>query len=132
MDYSHAKFQVYRVCKKGIKEGGPNQPPPRLPTASNTLGLIGLKTKEKNSSFSLIHTNIQSLLKNKDSLELLCNELDFDFYVIAVTETWHNQANNALFDDVGLSIPGYQSYIGQKMRRNVVVQASLFLRISKL
>ena len=27
MDYSHAKFQVYRVCKKGIKEGGPNQPP---------------------------------------------------------------------------------------------------------
>ena len=42
MDYSHAKFQVYQVCKKGIKEGGPNQPPPRLPTASNTLGLIGL------------------------------------------------------------------------------------------
>ena len=74
----------------------------------------GLKTKEKNSSFSLIHTNIQSLLRNKDSLELLCNELDFDFDVIAVTETWHNQANNALFDDVGLSIPGYQSYIGQK------------------
>ena len=54
------------------------------------------------------------MLRNKDSFELLCNELDFDFDVIAVTETWHNQANNALFDDVGLSIPGYQSYIGQK------------------
>ena len=43
MDYSHAKFQVYRVCKKGIKEGGRISPPPRLPTASNTLGLIGLR-----------------------------------------------------------------------------------------
>ena len=72
------------------------------------------KSTEKSISFSLLHTNIQSLLKNKDSLELLSNELDYDFDAIAVTETRHNESNNAIFNDVGLSIPGCQSYIGQK------------------
>ena len=72
-----------------------------------------LKSKDKNCSFSLLHTNIQSLLKNKDSLELLCNELDYEFAAIALTETWHNKSNKTLFNDENLSIPGYQSYFGQ-------------------
>ncbi len=61
--------------------------------------------------FSLLHTNIQSLLKNKDSLELLCNELDHNFDAIAVTETWHNNSNKHNFEN--LVIPGFQNYIGQ-------------------
>ena len=73
-----------------------------------------LKSKDKNCLFSLLHTNIQSLLKNKDALELLCNELDYEFAAIALTETWHNKSNNTLFNDDNLSIPGYQSYCGQK------------------
>ena len=53
------------------------------------------------------------MLKNKDSLELLCNELDYELGAIALTETWHNKSNNTLFNDEKLSIPGYQSYFGQ-------------------
>ena len=41
--YTHAKFQGSRLSRTEVNLGGPNQPPPSLPRASNTLGLIGLK-----------------------------------------------------------------------------------------
>ena len=72
-----------------------------------------MKSKAKHCLFSLLHYTIQSLLKNKDSLELLYNEFDHEFAAIALTETWHNKSNNTLFNNGKLSIPGYQSYVGQ-------------------
>ena len=46
MYYTHEKFQGSRLSRTEINSGGGglNQPP-RLPRASNTLGLIGLKTQ---------------------------------------------------------------------------------------
>ncbi len=80
---------------------------------SHNFHKLSKNSKPKDGNrFSLLHTNIQSLLKNKDSLELLCNELDHNFHAIAVTETWHNDSNKDLFDN--LVLPGFQSYIGQK------------------
>ena len=71
-----------------------------------------LKTKTQlniATTFSLLHTNIQSLQKNKDNLEIFLNNVDFDFDVIALSETWHNGANNALEN---LSLSGYHPYNG--------------------
>ena len=46
--------------------------------------------KEKNKKpFSALHTNIESLMHNFDSLEHLCTDLDYPFDVIGVTETWN-------------------------------------------
>ena len=39
-------------------------------------------------SFSLLHVNIRSLKKNFESLKLLLSEINFNFKVICLTETW--------------------------------------------
>ena len=67
--------------------------------------------KEKQSKpFSAIHTNIQSLMHNFDSLETLCCNLDYPLDVIALSETWNADKNKNKF--IPKRLPGYDKYIG--------------------
>ena len=63
-------------------------------------------------TFSLFHSNIQSLLHNKENLELLLSDLDFNFDVIALSETWHFDKNKDDFKKI--SLQGYHDYVGIK------------------
>ena len=60
--------------------------------------------------FSALHTNIQSLMHNFDSLENLCCNLDYPFDVIALSETWNAVKNKDKF--IPKSLPGYDKYNG--------------------
>ncbi len=42
---------------------------------------------QNDQHFSIFHTNIQSLLCNKENLEILTQNLDFSFDVLALSET---------------------------------------------
>ena len=70
-----------------------------------------LKTKKSINSenFSLLHTNICSLQGNFEKLEMLRQNLDFMFDIIALTETWHTK-NNVNFSPGVLQ--GYHKYEG--------------------
>ena len=70
---------------------------------------LSKKANEKNNSFSILHSNICSLQGNFDKLQLLSDNLDYKFDVIAITETWHTE-NSVLFHP-GL-IDGYHKYEG--------------------
>ena len=61
----------------------------------------------KNDKFSLLQTNICSLQGNFEKVEMLLSDLENQFDVIALTETWHND-NNPSFT-AGIP-PGYQKY----------------------
>ena len=67
------------------------------------------KSKEK-KPFSALHTNIQSLMHNFDSLESLCCNLDYPFDVIALSETWNAEKNKDKF--IPKNLPGYDKYKG--------------------
>ena len=55
------------------------------------------------SSFSLMHTNISSLTANGEELEHLpTSNLDFNFDIIAVSETWDCPNNNPHFQPISL------------------------------
>ena len=60
--------------------------------------------------FSLMHTNISSLLGNVEKLEDILVDLTLNFDVIALSETWHTKANNDRFKN--LTIPGFHEYKG--------------------
>ncbi len=60
--------------------------------------------------FSLLHSNILSLLGNFDKLENLLLDLDSDFDILALSETWHSKSNDARFKN--LSIPGFHKFVG--------------------
>ena len=68
-----------------------------------------LKDKIKNT-FSLLHTNIQSLQYNGDNLKLLLANLEFKFDIIAVTETWNPEYSSHSFNPPILN--GYNNYSG--------------------
>ena len=73
---------------------------------------IKLKLPKKvKHSFSLLHTNIQSLNHNFEQLEILINSLEFDFDVIALSEVWCS--DDKLTFNPGL-IQGYTPYQGTK------------------
>ena len=55
------------------------------------------KVKQK-TNFIIFHTNICSLQANSDKLELLTNNLNHDFDVIALFETWTSENNNPYFE----------------------------------
>ena len=65
------------------------------------------KDKEK-KPFTALHTNIESLMHNFDSLEQLCIELDYPLDIIAVTETWNPAKNRDKF--VPKFLAGYEAY----------------------
>ena len=64
---------------------------------------------------SVFHSNIQSLLGNFENLEILLQNVDFSFDVIALSETWHTHSNKDKFKD--LSLPGYHFYKGKTGNR---------------
>ena len=58
------------------------------------------RLKHKSDSkkpFSILHTNIESLMHNFDSLERLCTDLEYDFDIIALSETWNSESQKAKF-----------------------------------
>ena len=63
----------------------------------------------KSENLSIFHSNISSLKGNFDKLEILLDNLEHQFDVIALTETWHLK-NNVNFTPGILS--GYQKYEG--------------------
>ena len=63
----------------------------------------------KSENFSIFHSNICSLQGNFDKVEILLDNLEHQFDVIALTETWHMK-NNVNFTPGILS--GYQKYEG--------------------
>ena len=63
----------------------------------------------KSENLSIFHSNISSLKGNFDKLEILLDNLEHQFDVIALTETWHMK-NNVNFTPGILS--GYQKYEG--------------------
>ena len=69
--------------------------------------LSKLHTKT-NASFSLMHTNICSVNKNLQNLELLATSLGHNFDIIAVSEAWITKYT----DTQHLALPGYQNYYG--------------------
>lgn len=70
-----------------------------------------LKDKFNNrKTFSLMHTNIESLNANFDKLQYLINDIDFQFDIIALTETWNDENKKHLFQPGVLD--NYYSYEG--------------------
>ena len=64
----------------------------------------------KHIPFSLIHTNICSVNKNLNNLEILQTTLGHNFDVIALSETWITKENEATTKNLHLT--GYQKYHG--------------------
>ena len=67
--------------------------------------------KASKNIFSVIHTNIQSLMHNFDSLQYLLTDLKHKFDIVAVSETW-NPKNKTVVFKPGL-LEGYHTYYGQ-------------------
>lgn len=64
----------------------------------------------KNPIFSLILSNIQSLIKNNEKLDIVFNNLNFNFDIIALSETWHTKDNH---DQISaLTLTCYQTFQG--------------------
>lgn len=62
-------------------------------------------TLRANSYFSIFHNNVRSLKKNIENLQIhLLQELDYNFNIIAVTETRIRDVN---ISNVNYDIPGY-------------------------
>ena len=64
------------------------------------------------NNFSLFHTNICSLQGNFENLQILINNLDFKFDIIAVSETWTPEGKKDTWKPDTLE--GYQNYCGIK------------------
>ena len=60
--------------------------------------------------YSLMHTNICSLNKNFNNLEILTTSLQHKFDIIALSETWITK-NNEL-NSKSIALNGYQNYVG--------------------
>ena len=60
--------------------------------------------------FNILHTNICSLNANLENLELLLNNLEHSFDIIAVSETWTPKNNHTTHSK--RNITGYQKYHG--------------------
>ena len=59
-----------------------------------------------NNNFTILHINARSLNKNIDKILLLLTDFNLKFTIIAITETWANEAKNYF-----LNIPGYNNYL---------------------
>ena len=58
----------------------------------------------------MMHTNICSLHKNFENLEIFTTSLEHKFDFIALSETW--MTNNNESNSENLALQGYQKYIG--------------------
>ncbi len=71
---------------------------------------LEMNKNTKTKPLSVLHTNIESLMHNFDSLERLCIDLDYPFDVIAVTETWNPSNKKDKF--IPKLLENYQKYNG--------------------
>ena len=69
--------------------------------------LCSFKHKPSKNKFSLLHTNIGSLSKHKEELEVILNMLDFKFDVIGITETKLSKNSPPKFD---INLTGYKCF----------------------
>ena len=76
---------------------------------------LNANISSRGADFSLFYSNICSLNGNKEKLQDLINNLDNQFDVIALTETWHTK-NNIYFDSG--QIEGYHKYEGTEGSSN--------------
>ena len=65
----------------------------------------------KEKTFSLMHTNICSLNANVKHLDILLDQLDFSFDLLAVSETW--TAKSGHLENIP-RLENYQSFVGTK------------------
>ena len=65
-----------------------------------------MTSKMSKDHFSIFHTNIRSYNKNLTLLTTLLHELNFEFDVIGLTETWHTKHDNFFSE----TIPLYSNY----------------------
>ena len=69
-----------------------------------------IRKKDLAGSFTLFHTNIESLPAKEERLRLLTTIVDLKFDVIALTETWNSEDKKHLF--MPPTIEGYLPYEG--------------------
>ena len=69
-----------------------------------------LNKVNQNKIFSLLHTNISSLTANFENLEILLENLNHKFDIIALTETWNPEEKSKIFK--AGHIADYQDYTG--------------------
>ena len=70
-----------------------------------------MKSNLKGSSFSVFHSNIQSLSHNFDALQDLLTCCEYKFDIIGLSETWHSKNKDHNFRP-GI-LDGYHSFISQ-------------------
>ena len=63
----------------------------------------------RKNDFSIFHSSICSLQSNIDNMQILIDNLDFQFDVLAVTETWYTKDNFHFTPGI---IEGYHRYEG--------------------
>ena len=62
------------------------------------------KCSNTKQHFSMCHLNIRSIRKNLDCFEMLMDDLQHDFSLLGVTETWLKDDDCALFDIEGYNM----------------------------
>ena len=71
---------------------------------------LKLSQQSESDNFTLLHTNICSLQSNIEDLEILLHDLNHDFDVISLSETWNPELKKHLFSAKHLD--NYHAYIG--------------------
>ena len=71
---------------------------------------LKLSQEPESDNFTLLHTNICSLQSNIEDLEILLHDLNHDFDVISLSETWNPELKKHLFSAKHLD--SYHAYIG--------------------
>ena len=56
------------------------------------------KSDHDETSLALLHLNIRSIPKNLSSLEEYLHNLDYEFNILGITETWLSVNNTGLYD----------------------------------
>ena len=70
-----------------------------------------------NGSFSILHINIRSLNKNFENFKAMLSDLNYDFSMICVSETWCS--NDSFLSNSNYNL-GQYNFIHQERKVNVV------------
>ena len=77
----------------------------------HTLSSLGSLLHEHVDCFSMIHCNVRSAQSNMDALTIVLSELEHDFTIVGISETWLSEQNIDLY-----SMPRYNAF--HSCRRN--------------
>ena len=69
--------------------------------------------QNKNKCFSIIHINIRSISKNFDNLIILLDSLNYEFDIIAISESWINDNNTFIYN-----IHNYNAYVSNRKHKH--------------